>query len=108
MTPKKRKPLDEDGAAFVFGDAPSAGTPPLEAKPTKKSPTTPETTTSKEPSIMEQLLAPAPLKEATVRITIDLEQSLHRKLSILCAKNGRKKADVVRELLREILSNVED
>ncbi|MEG4204403.1 hypothetical protein QUA20_10785 [Microcoleus sp. Pol7_A1] len=35
----------------------------------------------------------APDKEATVRFTVDMSESLHRKLSVLAAKTGRKKVD---------------
>jgi hypothetical protein len=36
----------------------------------------------------------APYKEATVRFTVDMSESLHRKMSRLAAKTGRKKVDV--------------
>jgi hypothetical protein len=35
----------------------------------------------------------APDKEATVRFTMDMSESLHRKLLMLAAKTGRKKVD---------------
>jgi len=35
----------------------------------------------------------APDKEPTVRFTVDMSASLHRKLSMLAAKTGRKKVD---------------
>jgi predicted DNA-binding protein len=44
---------------------------------------------------------------ATVRFTIDMSESLHRKLSMLAARTGRKKVDIVRVLLEEALKNVE-
>jgi hypothetical protein len=46
---------------------------------------------SKEPSLMSKLQAPD--KEATVRFTVDMSETLHRKLSMLAAKTGRKKVD---------------
>jgi hypothetical protein len=60
---------------------------------------------SKEPSLMSKLQAPD--KEATVRFTVDMSESLHRKLSVLAAKTGRKKVDIVRMLLEEGLREVE-
>lgn len=61
---------------------------------------------SKELSLMEKLqLEP---KEVTKRFTVDLPESMHRKLSILSARTGRTKADIVRMLLDETLSDVED
>ena len=46
---------------------------------------------SKEPSLISKLQAPD--KEATVRFTVDMSETLHRKLSMLAAKTGRKKVD---------------
>jgi len=46
---------------------------------------------SKESSLMSKLQAPD--KEATVRFTVDMSETLHRKLSMLAAKTGRKKVD---------------
>ncbi|MEG4963822.1 MULTISPECIES: hypothetical protein [unclassified Microcoleus] len=56
---------------------------------------------SKEASVMSKLQVPH--KEATVRFTVDMAESLqHRKLSMLAAKTGRKKVDIVRMLLKEV------
>ena len=46
---------------------------------------------SKESSLTHRLQAPD--KEATVRFTVDMSEFLHRKLSMLAAKTGRKKVD---------------
>ena len=47
----------------------------------------------------------APDKEATVRFTVDMSETLHHKLSMLAAKTGRKKvnqsADVVRRWVKK-------
>jgi len=48
-----------------------------------------------------------PDKEATVRFTVDMSESLHRKLSVLAAKTGRQKVDIVRMLLEDGLKEVE-
>jgi plasmid maintenance system killer protein len=42
-------------------------------------------------------------KEATVRFTADMSETLHRKLSMLAAKTGRKKVDIVWMLLEDRL-----
>jgi hypothetical protein len=60
---------------------------------------------SKEPSLMSKLRAPD--KEATVRFTVDMSETLHRKLSMLAANTGRKKVDIVRILLEDGLKEVE-
>jgi len=54
------------------------------------------------------LIQSVPQKEATVRLTVDLTETQHRKLSILCARTGRKKAEIVRMLLSEALGGTEE
>jgi hypothetical protein len=49
-----------------------------------------------------------PPKEPTIRLTVDLPESMHRKLSILAAQTGRKKAEIVRLLLDEALKEVKE
>jgi hypothetical protein len=128
---KKRKPLDDSLASeFVFGgDKPQTGaapiceavsfrTPDIKPEPeevfTAESETTPIApmsdkpveNKSKELSLMEKLQVEA--KEGTKRFTIDLRESVHRKLSILSAKTGRSKADIIRMVLDDVLKDVEE
>jgi len=128
MSTKKRKPLGSAMEEFVFGtkEAASPPTPPelVSPAPTPTASLTPEAAfpvatppqpeastpepvpiQSKEPSLMSKLQAPD--KEATVRFTVDMSETLHRKLSMLAAKTGRKKVDIVRMLLEEGLNEVE-
>lgn len=46
-------------------------------------------------------------KEATVRFSVDMSETLHRKLSMLAAKTGRKKVDIVRMLLEDGLKETD-
>jgi len=86
-------------------EAALSATPPevalLVATPPQSAVSAPEPVSlqSKEPSLMSKLQAPD--KEATVRFTVDMSESLHRKLSMLAAKTGRKKVDIVRMLLED-------
>ena len=136
MSTKKRKPLGSAMEEFVFGTKEKEAAPPptpdvvspapqasQEAEipptpitpfallPTAKPPqpfaSTPEPVPiqSKMPSLMSKLQAPD--KEATVRFTVDMSESLHRKLSMLAAKTGRKKVDIVRMLLEDGLKEVD-
>ena len=114
---KKRKSLDDSLAnEFVFGgdkpDTEESPTPEGEETTTVESESTPiapiEPKSSEKPSrelsLMDKLqLQP---KEATKRFTIDLEESLHRDLSILAAQTGRTKADIVRMLLRDAIQSL--
>ena len=88
---------------FVFGtkEALPAPTPPGQFASAPE----PVSIQSKEPSLMSKLQAPN--KEATVRFTVDMSESLHRKLSMLAARTGRKKVDIVRMLLEDGLKEVE-
>lgn len=53
-------------------------------------------------NLMSRLME-TPEKEATVRITVDLPKSMHQKLSMLSARTGKKKAEIVRMLLDNVL-----
>ena len=121
-TKKPRKSLDDALAnEFVFGS-----TPPETEKPqvdnvaeTISAPTENnssvvtqaiETITPSpepQPSIMSQLQQ-VPPKEATIRLTVDLTESMHRKLSMWAAKTGRKKSELVRFLLDQALQEVDE
>ena len=110
---KKRKPLDDSLASeFVFGgDKPQTEleeifTAELESIPTAPMPENPGSKPNKESSLMEKLQLEA--KEGTKRFTIDLRESVHRKLSILAAKTGRSKADIVRMLLDDALEDIDE
>ena len=130
MSTKKRKPLGSAMEEFVFGTKEKEAAPPSTpdvvsptppasqeaeipptpltpsvllptAKPPQPAVSVPEPVSiqSKEPSLMSKLQAPD--KEATVRFTVDMSETLHRKLSVLAAKTGRKKVDIVRMLLED-------
>jgi hypothetical protein len=121
---KQRKSLDDALAEqFVYEESqpkqvvrqPTPAAPPSFDLPStdKSKPLTASVETvlspqqpSKELSLMEKLqLEP---KEVTKRFTVDLPETMHRKLSILSARTGRTKADIVRMLLDETLSDVKD
>jgi hypothetical protein len=131
MNAKKRKPLDSVLEEFVFGTKEAAPIPAqlevVSQAPTPTASQTPETVEavlpaltapeseapaaepipvqSKETSLTHRLQAPD--KEATVRFTVDMSETLHRKLSMLAARTGRKKVDIVRVLLEDGLKEVD-
>jgi hypothetical protein len=113
MSPKKsRKPLDNALAQqFIYGEKQhgTAREPASEETPSEPPPEQPSPTQEKTPNespLMNKFQTPP--KEATVRLTVDLPASMHRKLSILAARTGKKKAEIVRVLLDEVLSDVDD
>lgn len=116
---KKRKSLDDSLAnEFVFGgdksETEETPTPEGEETTTVESESTPiapiEPKSSEKPSqelsLMDKLQVEA--KEGTKRFTIDLRESVHRKLSILSARTGRSKADIIRMVLDDVLKDVEE
>ena len=104
---KQRKPLGDSLAQeFVYGEATPAPAATqletfLEAKTESVHPI-------QEISLMDKLHLDTEPREATIRFTVDLPQSMHRKLSILSAKTGAKKAHIVRKLLEQVLIEVDD
>lgn len=93
MSPRKK--LNENEDAFIKGNQPSSQPA---AKPTGK-----QTTTTDE--ALSKILSPAPPapKDPTIRFTADLPVELHRRLTLAAAKAGKKKVDIVRELLEHVL-----
>ncbi|MGL5133901.1 MAG: hypothetical protein ACRC78_15350 [Planktothrix sp.] len=128
MTNKKqtRKPLSDALAQeFVYGENfPPAVTPkPPETVKVSEPVPTPESTPVPTPvptpestpvprqqqpqQLMNQLQAIEP-KEPTKRFTVDLPESMHRKLSILAARTGRHKSEIVKFLLDQALKDVQE
>ncbi len=132
MPIKKRKSLDDALAQeFVYGENGASNQPSSikpetieetqpevveESKKTQQGVTSPSLPLTQEKqtkkkksklSIMDKL-QPVQQREATKRFTVDLPDSMHRKLSILAAKTGRTKADIVRVLLDDVLKDIED
>ncbi len=132
MTSKKpRKSLDDALATeFVYGKPPEplkpvseplvatvpAPEPDLEPEavlvPPSHAPSAPKgkraSRSTPSNNFMTNLIQSVPQKEATVRLTVDLTETQHRRLSILCAQTGRKKAEIVRMLLSEALDGVDE
>lgn len=116
-TKRNRKSLDDALAQqFIYGEqqensenlaAETTSSPvPPETPPPKTSKLLRANTTQKLPNksrLMEKLTLPP--KEATVRFTVDLSESLHQRLSLLAATTGMKKADIVRLLLNDALED---
>lgn len=126
---RSRKPLNDALAAqFIYGeplpqtvqesslDDTSPELLPEQASGSNSEDTTAQSTedvlvnTATENSNLSPLLnrLQTPPKEATIRLTVDLPTSMHRRLSILAARTGKKKAEIVRVLLDEALENVQE
>ncbi len=108
MNKKPRKSLEDALAKeFVYGNQDSQE---LEqsTQPDSEPPAAPP---SREPqpknkSLMDELQAPA--KEPTTRFTVDMPESMHRDLSLLAAKTGRKKVDLVRLAIAKLLEDAKE
>jgi hypothetical protein len=121
MSPRKsRKSLDDILAQqFIYGEKPqgiakelspkqtSSEPPSKQPSPSQRRAGVPLGTTEKTPNdspLMDKFQTPP--REATIRFTVDLPASMHRKLSLLAARTGKKKAEIVRVLLDEALEDV--
>lgn len=78
---------------------------PTPSKATRKPRKQSEQTTG---SFMSQIASKTVEKEPTVRITVDLPESLYQKLSVFCARTRTKKAEIIRGLLTEALQQLHD
>lgn len=127
MSVRKRKPLNDALSEFVFGTSEPTSNPTsseslspeslsvkqISSHQKQQSSTpellSPESSTPEASPVKESIMSKLQIaeKEATVRFTVDMSKSLHRKLSILAAKTGRKKVDIVRIFLEEGLKNIE-
>lgn len=106
MSPQPRKSLDDLAARFVYGSESQAADQPDISEAIAE----PETVINQPQPAPDKLgiidkLQQAKVKEKTVRLTVDLSESMHRKLSILAARTGKKKAEIVRFLLDEVLGD---
>ena len=117
---KSRKSLDDILAQqFIYGEKTQGTAKELALKQTSSEPSSEHPSaleprsgvllgeTSKTPNdspLMDKFQTPP--KEATIRFTVDLPTSMHRKLSLLAARTGKKKAEIVRVLLDEALKDV--
>ena len=114
MTPKKpRKNMDDSALAesFVYGNPEPTSKnaepqiPPVVLNPTQsQEPILPPNRSR----VMDKLLSAPVQKEPTIRFTVDMTETMHRKLSILAARTGKKKAEIVRMLLDEALQELNE
>lgn len=110
----QRRKLSENEDSFLKGDSAAPAAPPPEpleqpATPAKKrkaiakKTTRPANQKTKPTDIMSKILTPEATKESTTRFTADLPDSLHKRLTVAAAMSGKKKVDIIRELLDELL-----
>ena len=108
--PRTRKPLDDALAEeFVYGSPERQATQPENALENVEETIeyqSAQTTQKQEKGSLMSRLMEAPEKEATVRITVDLPKSMHQKLSLLSARSGKKKAEIIRMLLTDVLDEI--
>lgn len=121
MSPRKgRKSLDEILAQqFIYGEKPQRTARELSPKQPSSEPSSEQVSlsgrkaslpldatenTPNETPLLDKFHTPP--RESTIRFTVDLSPSMHRKLSLLAARTGKKKAEIVRLLLDEALENV--
>ena len=104
MTPKRKKMTDAE-KAFLTGEISPPESTPAESKPMPRATRT--TKASKPSDLMSLILEPVEPKEASIRFTADLPADLHKRLTLAAAQSGKRKVDIVRELLDAVLPQLE-
>jgi len=126
-TQKRRKALGDSLASeFVYGSPVPQSPAPQSPAPEPTPEPTPEpraeapgkaaskprlarnTPTLTEADILSRVLTPTEDRERMIRFTADLPESLHQKLTMLAAKSGKKKVEIVRSILEEVLKDVNE
>lgn len=105
---KTRKPLDKSIAnEFVFGKEIQQNTEDNDLVSSTTLHTLNEVLPVASKTVMQKITEIPTQKEAMIRFTVDLPESLHTKLSILAAKTKRKKSEIVRILISDALENLD-
>lgn len=101
-----RKKLSENEAEFIKGSGKAASKPATEkpAEPTKEDTLSKPAEPTKEDALSKlfEPSLPAP-KDPTIRFTADLPVGLHRRLNLAAVKSGKKKVELLREILETVL-----
>ncbi|MGP1387365.1 MAG: plasmid partition protein ParG [Thainema sp.] len=97
---------DDDAAAFVFGQDRDRVTEPS-PQPKPESKPQPSKPTAKKSRAIDKLMKTAE-QERQVRITVDLAASQHQELTLASAKLGKSKAEIIRALVDDFLSELND
>lgn len=116
-TQKRRKPLGDSLASeFVYGSpappqpvkTPTPEPLPEPSEKLAKKATAKNTPKPTDDNILSRVLTPTENRERMIRFTADLPESLHHKLTMLAAKSGKKKVEIVRAILEEVLKDVDE
>lgn len=106
---KRRSMADDDAAAaFVFGadrqdHKPEPSQPKTDPKPSSSKPTSKP---SQKKSRAIDALMKSSEPERQVRITVDLAASQHQQLTLASAKLGKSKAEIIRALVNDFLTEL--
>ncbi|MBD6620418.1 ribbon-helix-helix protein, CopG family [Komarekiella sp. 'clone 1'] len=99
----KRKPLNEKLDKFIFGREEQNGKPADGSKQTRQS----EQDLEKEPNdLLDKLIKDSPRKEKPIRVSLDLSPDMHKKLTNLANRTGRKKSEILRILLEQAFDEI--
>jgi hypothetical protein len=80
----------------------------VEAGSLRPTPEPPQPPTEGGSTLKERLAAQKPAREATIRLSLDLNATVHDQLAAIGRRVGMSKAEVVREILREVIPELLD
>jgi len=95
MTPKRKK-LDENVGKFIFDDEPNKKTTTSAKKPENES-----------NDLLNKLTQESAPREKPIRVSLDLTPDMHKKLTSLANRTGRKKSEILRILLEQAFDEID-
>jgi hypothetical protein len=98
-----RKPLNEKLDKFIFGREDTNGKFTDNSETAKQS----EQDLEKESNdLLDKLTKDSPRKEKPIRVSLDLSPPMHKKLTNLANRTGRKKSEILRILLEQAFEEI--
>jgi len=93
----KRKRLDDNADKFIFGsDEPNKKTTGSTKKPENES-----------NDLLNKLTQESAPREKPIRVSLDLTPDMHKKLTSLANRTGRKKSEILRILLEQAFDEID-
>lgn len=93
----KRKKLDDDPNKFIYGDD----------KLNKKTTGSVKKPENKSNDLLNKLTQESPSREKPIRVSLDLTPDMHKKLTNLANRTGKKKSEILRILLEQAFEEID-
>ncbi|NDJ21017.1 ribbon-helix-helix protein, CopG family [Nostoc sp. B(2019)] len=99
----RRKPLNEKLDSFIFGRESQNDKP---ATDSKKATQSAKDLDKESNDLLDRLTKESSRREKPIRVSLDLSPSMHKKLTNLANRTGRKKSEILRILLEQAFEEI--